>query len=145
TQARRDLLADGGELLFWCEGRECGSSSLWANAIFGKSMLYGPEGQQAYLLARLPDADDRLVALYGMTRGTGRPYLQVEQLVPEAPLGDLLPTAATLLRRLRDSGELRLPRLPDEPAADWAGLLANVMRLDSTIRVSLDGRAAVSW
>lgn len=145
TQARGELLRQGAELLFWCEGRECGSSSLWANAIFGKSMLYGPEGQQAYLLARLPEVDGSLVALYGITRGNGRPYLHVEQLRPEQPLGEVLPTAATLLRQLRSTGELQLPRLADEPTAEWGGILASMLRLDSTMRISLAGRGAVAW
>ncbi len=145
TQARIELLRQGAELLFWCEGRECGSSSLWANAIFGKAMLYGPEAQQAYLLARLPEAEGDLIALYGVTRGNGRPYLHVEHMRSEQPLDEVLPTAATLLRQLRDTGELRLPRLADEPTAEWGALLANVLSLDSTTRVSLAGRGAVAW
>ncbi|EWC42494.1 DUF4892 domain-containing protein [Pseudomonas stutzeri] len=145
SQARTDLLRQGAELLYWCEGRECGSSSLWANSIFGQSKLYGPEGQQAYLLARLPGVDGSLMALYGITRGSGRPYLHVEQLQPDQPLTEVLPTAATLLRQLRSTGELRLPRLADEPTAEWGGVLANVLRLDSTARVSLAGRGAVAW
>ena len=32
------------------QGRECGSSSLWANAVFGNSTLYGSDDQQAYAL-----------------------------------------------------------------------------------------------
>jgi len=132
-------------LLFWCEGRECGSSSLWANAIFDKSMLYGPEAQQAYLLARMPGGEGELIALYGITRGNGRPYLHVEQLLSDRPLTGVLPTAATLQRQLRSTGELRLPDLADEPTAEWGALLANVMRLDSTTRVSLAGRSAAAW
>ncbi|MFL7918604.1 DUF4892 domain-containing protein, partial [Escherichia coli] len=100
----------------------------------GKSMLYGPEAQQAYLLARLPEGEtegqDDLIALYGVTRGNGRPYLHVEQLQPDEPLAQVLPTAATLLRQLRSTGELRLPRLADQPTAEWGELLANVLRLD---------------
>ena len=63
----------------------------------------------------------------------------------EQPLDEVLPTAATLLRQLRDTGELRLPRLADEPTAEWGALLANVLSLDSTTRVSLAGRGAVAW
>ncbi|MCB4794367.1 DUF4892 domain-containing protein [Pseudomonas sp. NP21570] len=145
TEARGTLLQQGAELLFWCEGRECGSSSLWANAIFDKSMLYGPEAQQAYLLARMPSGEGELIALYGITRGNGRPYLHVEQLLSDRPLTGVLPTAATLQQQLRSTGELRLPDLADEPTAEWGALLANVMRLDSTTRVSLAGRSAAAW
>ena len=53
--ARQHLQAQGAPLLFWCEGRDCGSSSLWANQIFGSAKLYGPEEQQSYLLLRLAD------------------------------------------------------------------------------------------
>lgn len=145
SEARKALLEQDAELLFWCEGRECGSSSLWANAIFGKSMLFGPEAQQAYLLARLPEQVDSLIALYGVTRGNGKPYLHVERLQPDTPLGDLLPSAATLLRQLKSTGELRLPRIPEQPVANWGALLANLLRLDSTMRVSLAGAGAVAW
>lgn len=145
TQAREVLLERDAELLFWCEGRECGSSSLWANAIFGKAMLYGPDAQQAYLVARAPGEADSLVALYGVTRGNGRPYLHVERLQPDAPLGELLPNAATLMRQLKSTGELRLPRLPEQPVANWGALLANLLRLDSTMRISLAGAGAVEW
>src|SRR5690606_31524517 len=54
SQAREQLVEQGAQLLYWCEGRACGSSSLWANQIFQRSMLYGPEAQQAFLLARVP-------------------------------------------------------------------------------------------
>ena len=57
----------------------------------------------------------------------------------------MLPTAATLLRQLRSTGELRLPRLADQPTAEWGELLANVLRLDSTTRISLAGQGAAAW
>ncbi len=144
-RSRSRLLREGAELLFWCEGRECGSSSLWANEVFHRSTLYGPEARQAYLLARLPGDSDRLMALYGVTRGNGRPYLQVEQFEPDEPLGIILPNPGTLLRQLKSSGELWLPRLPPEPTAEWGALLANVLRLDSTIRIALEGKGAAAW
>ena len=144
-RSREQLLKDGAELLFWCEGRECGSSSLWANDVFQRSALYGPEAGQAYLLARLPGDSDRLMALYGITRGNGRPYLQVEAFEPEESLGIILPNPSTLLRQLKSSGDLWLPRLPQEPTAEWGALLANVLRLDSTVRVALEGKGAAAW
>lgn len=144
TRARLELLAAGAAPLYWCEGRDCGSSSLWANEVFGRALLYGPENRQAYLLARQPD-HEALLALYAVTRGNGRAYLHVEQLLPSAPLGDILPSPATLLRLLHETGELRLPGLPDAPSTTWHELLTRVLQLDSALRVSLAGRSAEAW
>lgn len=46
---------------------------------------------------------------------------------------------------MQSNGELRLPRLPAEPVADWGALLASIMRLDSTLRISLGGEGAAAW
>ncbi|MCY1554040.1 hypothetical protein D9M68_905830 [compost metagenome] len=62
-----------------------------------------------------------------------------------APLGELLPTPDTLMRELKSSGELHLARLPAEPPANWATLLARSLNLDSTLRVSLAGPGAEAW
>jgi len=144
-RARSRIVEEGGELLFWCEGRDCGASSLWANEIFHRSTLYGPDARQAYLLARLVGDTDQLVALYGVTRGNGRPYLHIEAFKPDQALGTILPNPATLLRQLKSNGELRLPRLPEMPTPEWRAVLANVLRLDSTIQVSLHGKGAAHW
>ncbi len=145
-RARKDLLEDGAELLYWCQGRDCGSSSLWANAIFGNSKLYGPDEQQAYLLLRLAaPRQDSLLALYSITRGNRRAYLHAEQLDANAPLGELLPTPDTLMRELKSSGELHLTRLPEQPSDAWATLLSRCLNLDSTLRISLAGAGAEAW
>ncbi|NQD94994.1 DUF4892 domain-containing protein, partial [Pseudomonas sp. CrR25] len=143
--AREALQAQGAELLYWCQGRECGASSLWANAVFAKSILYGADDQQAYVLMRLAEPrQDSLLALYSITRGNRRAYLHAELLTANAPLGEVLPTPATLLRQLRSSGELRLPR-QGEPSEAWSNLLARSLNLDSTLRVSLAGASAEAW
>ncbi len=145
-RARKDLLAGGAELLYWCQGRDCGSSSLWANAIFGNARLYGPDDQQAYLLLRLAEPrQDSLLAVYAITRGNRRAYLHAEQLDADAPLGELLPTPDTLMRELKSRGELHLPRLPAEPTETWATLLRRCLNLDITLRISLAGAGAEAW
>ena len=144
-QAREHLDQAGAQLLYWCEGRDCGSSSLLANAIFGNAKLYGPEERQSYLLLRLAEPQDNsLLALYGITRGNRRSYLHAEQLDAAAPLADILPAAATLRKKLRQSGQLALPKL-GEPDDTWAELLANTLLLDRTLRVSLNGASAEAW
>ena len=146
TAAREALQQQGAELLFWCQARDCGESSLWANEVFNNSRLYGADDRQAYLLLRLAEPKaETLVALYAITRGNRRAYLHVEQFESAAPLGDLLPTSATLLRQLRSTGRLDLPKLGGEPQEQWVTLLSRGLNLDSTLRATLSGPSAEAW
>lgn len=143
TSAREHLQAGGAQLLFWCQGRDCGASSLWANAVFDNAKLNGGDEQQAYALLRLAaPQQDSLVALYGITRGNRRAYLHAELLNASEPLGTLLPSAATLLRQLKSTGELALDQ---EPTAQWISVLAASLKIDSTLRISLSGSQAAAW
>jgi len=146
TAAREALQKEGAQLLFWCQARDCGENSLWANEVFGNPLLSGADDQQAYLLLRLAaPQDDSLMALYSITRGNRRAYLHVEQFAANAPLGELLPTSATLLRELRDTGKLDLPKLVGEPQATWVSLISRGLNLDTTSRISLSGSSAEAW
>ncbi len=144
--ARASLQRQGAQLLFWCQGRDCGSSTLWANNVFANAQLNGGDDQQSYALLRLaPPLQDSLLALYGITRGNRRAYLHVEQLNASAPLGELLPSPATLLRELKSSGELLLVHLSGEPTPQWVSVLVRSLQMDSTLRVSLSGAHAGAW
>ncbi|AHZ72174.1 MULTISPECIES: DUF4892 domain-containing protein [Pseudomonas] len=146
TAAREALQEQGAGLLFWCQARDCGESSLWANEVFGNAKLYGADDQQAYLLLRLAaPRDNTLVALYSITRGNRKAYLHVEQFDAAAPLGDLLPTSATLLRELKSTGELDFPTLSADPDATWLRLISRGLNLDTTLRVSVSGPNAEAW
>jgi hypothetical protein len=146
TAARQALQKQDAQLLFWCQARDCGESSLWANEVFGNAKLYGSDDQQAYLLLRLAAPNDNtLVALYGITRGNRRAYLHVEQFQASAPLGELLPTSATLLRQLKSTGELDLPMLTGAPAEPWITLLSRGLNLDSGLRATVSGKNAEAW
>ena len=146
TAAREALQKQDAELLFWCQARDCGESSLWANEVFGNAKLYGADDQQAYLLLRLAaPKDNTLVALYGITRGNRKAYLHVEQFDAAAPLGDLRPTSATLLRELKSTGELDFPKLTGEPDDTWLRLISRGLNLDTTLRVSVSGAKAEAW
>lgn len=144
--ARKDLLKADATPLFWCESRDCGSSSLLANAVFGNSKLYGPDDQQAYLLVRLAAPhENSLLAVYTITRGNRRAYLHAEQLDAGAPLGELLPSPATLMRLLKANGELTLSHVPEQPGGAWLDLLVRTLRLDTGVRVELAGKHAGDW
>ncbi|CAG8870999.1 hypothetical protein PS627_04237 [Pseudomonas fluorescens] len=145
THAREALQKDGGYPLFWCQGRDCGEASLWANEVFKNARLNGGDEQQAFiLLRRSAEQNNTLVSLYSVTRGNKRAYLHVEEFVASTPLGTLLPTAATVLRELRDTGKLDYPDLA-QPQEEWVTLLGRSLNLDSTLRASLSGAQAESW
>lgn len=146
TNAREALQKQGAEPLFWCQARDCGENSLWANEVFGNAKLSGADNEQSYLLLRLAaPQDNALVALYSVTRGNRRAYLHVEQFDASAPLGEVLPTSATLLRQLKDTGKLDLARLTGDPQAPWVKLLSRGLNLDTTLRVSISGTQAEAW
>lgn len=144
--ARTQVQAEGAELLYWCQGRDCGSSSLWANSVFSNAQLYGSDDQQAYALLRLAaPQQDSLLALYAITRGNRRAYLHVEQLNASAPLAELLPSPGTLLQQLKSTQSLDLRHLQGPPSAPWVALLARSLNMDSTLRVNLRGAHAEAW
>lgn len=146
TVAREALQKQDAQLLFWCQARDCGESSLWANEVFGNAKLYGADNEQAYLLLRLAaPRENTLVALYSITRGNRKAYLHVEQFDAAAPLGNLLPTSATLLRELKSTGELDFPQLTDAPDETWLRLISRGLNLDTTLRVSVSGANAEAW
>ena len=134
--------------LFFCEGRECGSSSLWANQVLNNSRLYGPEDNQLYLAVRLDDQPQRFISLYAITRGNQQVYLHMDQLTPSEPVTDALyPTPATLGKILRADGELLLPVLTAEEqqgdkAGGWLDLVTRMLRSDNRLRIQVNGTDA---
>ena len=72
------------QLLFDCQGRECGSSNYWANDIFRNRILYGPERNQYYMAFRENAAleSDAFFVLYIITRVNRTIYAHVEIIEP---------------------------------------------------------------
>lgn len=145
NSTREALLANDAQMLYWCQGRDCGGSSLWANSVFFKSILYGPDEQQSFALFRLAEPQQNsILALYSITRGNRRAYLHAELLASDTALPALLPTPATLLKQLRTTGVLTLSN-QQEPTPEWIEVLSRALNSDSTMRVSLAGAKAESW
>lgn len=134
--------------LFFCEGRECGSSSLWANQVLDYSRLYGPEDNQLYLALRLDKEPQRFISLYAITRGNQQVYLHMDQLTPVEPITDALyPTPSTLGKMLHAEGELLLPQMSDaeqqgEAGQAWLDLVVRMLRSDIRLRVQVNGARA---
>jgi outer membrane protein OmpA-like peptidoglycan-associated protein len=68
--------------IYLCNERDCGSSSSWANDIFGVKQLYGLDQNQYYGIFEVVDAEDRLnyLVVYTVLRGNKRVYTHLEWL-----------------------------------------------------------------
>ena len=117
------------ELLYSCEGRECGSSNYWANDIFRNRILYGPERNQYFMAFRANSAlqSTPYFSVYIITRVNRKIYAYVEIVEPagtqepeqiaavveseEPQLAEQSASAAAsnLLQRLREQGSVILP------------------------------------
>jgi hypothetical protein len=130
TAAREALQKQGAELLFWCQARDCGERSLWANEVFGNAKLVGADGQQEYLLLRLAaPQDNSLVALYSITRGNRKAYLR--QTIRCSGMERSVPTAA-LAAPARSTGHSIFRKLTAEDETGW--LISRRLNLDTTLR-----------
>lgn len=74
---RDQVISQKGEILFECEGRDCGTSNIWANDLFNNADLYGRDDYQRYFAAEL---DDQYLAAYAVRRGNRRVYLHLDQI-----------------------------------------------------------------
>lgn len=125
------LNAQGARVLFQCEGRECGQSSIWANTVYGQSTLYGQDRNQRYLAAvRRTEQDSiQLVSLYIVERSNRRLHAWVEILdVSE----DQVPTAL----RARERAVLGPVVVP------WSGDVTVQLALGADVLRELDTLAA---
>lgn len=78
------LVAQGSQLLFRCEGRACGHAAQWANRVFGQRVLYGRADEQRYRVYTLQrDGREWRVVLYAGARTSDRQYVHVDVLALE--------------------------------------------------------------
>lgn len=148
NQIRTTLQAQGMHILYWCTGRECGPSNLWANQIFNQSELYGPDDNQMYALLTTIDVESNtqsVVALYAITRGNGKAYVYFNHLQMDTLQTELNPEPATLLKLLKEDGVLHFLSLDTEPDERWVALFVQMLRQNSVLRVTLQGNTAELW
>ena len=96
---RDQVISQKGEILFECEGRDCGTSNIWANDLFNNADLYGRDDYQRYFAAEL---DDQYLAAYAVRRGNRRVYLHLDQITEAEQ-------AVPWLELLVDRGWVKLP------------------------------------
>ena len=101
---RDQVITQKGEILFECDGRDCGTSNIWANDLFNNADLYGRDDYQRYFAAKL---DDQYLAAYAVRRGNRRVYLHLDQITEAEQ-------AVPWLVLLEDRGWVKLPNI-EEP------------------------------
>jgi hypothetical protein len=81
-----ELKKSQGDILFRCAARDCGSSNDWANQVFRRSTLYGPDREQLYMAGIMPAAGGGQMALvvYVIRRGNQRLYAHLEWITVPA-------------------------------------------------------------
>ncbi len=126
----RELLSSVGQTIYECKGRDCGSSSYWANRVFDRAILYGPEQYQQYFAIKLTDQTGYLVIYIG-ERATRKIYLYVEHIQTIAATSGH--RIDEILGALRSNGRYVFP-LPvfGQYPAELVSLMQNVVQKFNT-------------
>lgn len=95
-------MAQGYKVLFECEGRDCGSSAEWANAVFSEPKLYGPESTQFYWVGKAAQTQTYWL-VYGSKRSNKPVHFRIESIASVAPS-----LKSRLFAALSGPGHLRL-------------------------------------
>lgn len=93
---------EGGEILYSCQSRACGSSNAWANNFFSDYLLYGPDASQFLWVVK--DSRMHYWVVYLNRRGAGDVMVRVDEVIPEGSEADidiLAQLSATDVPRIR--------------------------------------------
>jgi outer membrane protein OmpA-like peptidoglycan-associated protein len=142
----KSQIGESGEMLFSCEERTCGSSNYWANIVFHKAELYGPEEDQYLLVGQfMQDNQQYLATVYTIQRGNRRVYTHLEVIQAELTVGK---DPASMLDILQSDGILHLDSVKfdaNDQLIDDPKLIANLVTLlniDSSVSVYIVGHMA---
>lgn len=110
-------LKSESEIIYQCNGRSCGPSTYWANIVYQKALIYGPEQYQHYLVARLNTSHPYYLVIYIGQRATGQVYIQQDELYLEV-------TESLMKSALTETGRFVLPQKLDEK---WIEEIENIV------------------
>ncbi|MCY3884928.1 MAG: DUF4892 domain-containing protein [Gammaproteobacteria bacterium] len=131
---RKALTSAGGDVVFECEGRDCGRASIWGSSIFRQRVLSAVDSKQQYLAGALATENQtELFSIYVVERGNRRVYAHVVQVSVdgEVDLGTNQDFAETLARHGQISVEGVVPDrngILSQKALDELKRLANDLK-----------------
>jgi hypothetical protein len=70
----------GGEVLYQCDGLDCGSSNFWANKIFNNAKLYGRDTKQSYAVVMDSQQNNKIHVLYAIQRSKQMIYFNIDEV-----------------------------------------------------------------
>lgn len=119
-------LQQKGQILYQCAARECGRSNYWANSVFERRILFGPDQHQHYIIGII---NGYYTAIYVAQRATGQVYAHLD--VIEDQQASLL-DGDNLLRALQT---LLGVQLSAEPSDEITKKLAQILNDDVSINI----------
>jgi hypothetical protein len=119
-------LQQKGQILFQCDARECGRSNYWANSVFERRILFGPDQYQHYIIGII---NGYYTAIYVAQRATGQVYAHID--VIEDQQASLL-DGDNLLRALQTLVGVQLSTEPNE---ELVTKLAQILEADVSIKL----------
>lgn len=69
-----------GEVLYQCDGLDCGSSNFWANKIFNNAKLYGRDTKQSYAVVINSQQKNKIHVLYATQRSKQTIYFNIDEV-----------------------------------------------------------------
>jgi len=146
----RAFYQHSGQILAWCENRECGSSALLANYVFANPRLNGLDDAQSYalLLTNFNPQEQKpiVIAMYGIKRGNGRLFLHLDLIEPlAANLPNLAPNASAMLKILQHFSGQEGFVLPIQINDAFIKSIIGTLELNSTISLEISGKNALLW
>lgn len=128
----RERLSAQGDIVFECEGYRCGSSSYWANTVFGRSILYGPAEYQRYFLTQIEADKTYYVGTYVALRGTRKLYVHADVVVADKASSSV--DGASIVAALESMG--RFVIAAGEEGATIAAIV-EAMQIKPLIRIAV--------
>jgi len=112
TYIRTYFAKQSGQLVYECEGLDCGSSNAWANERFGVKQLYGLDVSQYYGVWSFGGAEQQNIAsIYLVQRGNRRMYVQFDFIAQSSPTAKLVPSASVIAKTFYKNREIVLSGL----------------------------------
>lgn len=138
----RDQLVSLGQILFECVGRNCGSSTYWANSVFGDARLYGPEQYQQLVTSKIARQEaSYYVTAYTIQRGNRKVYVRLEII----DIGQSSTSAGpAVIGDLRRTGYVRFKHIDfDDNLIDSPEIigLADLLKLEPDLKIYIVGHS----